>query len=55
MFDTCHFQRVYPPVKKCIPFMALLFLALSVPAWALDCVLLQSSPLKPYEVACHDP
>jgi putative ABC transport system substrate-binding protein len=31
--------------------MALLFLALSVPAWALDCVLLQSSPLKPYEEA----
>jgi len=31
--------------------MALLFLALSVPAWALDCVLLQSSPLKPFEEA----
>ncbi|OGQ87201.1 MAG: hypothetical protein A2512_09435 [Deltaproteobacteria bacterium RIFOXYD12_FULL_56_24] len=51
MFDTYHFQRVYPPVKKCTPLLALLFLALSVPAWALDCVLLQSSPLKPYEEA----
>ncbi|MFA7384302.1 MAG: ABC transporter substrate binding protein [Desulfurivibrionaceae bacterium] len=33
--------------------MALLFLALAVPAWALDCVLLQSSSLKPYEEARH--
>ena len=39
------------PVKKCIPIIALLLLAVSAPAWALDCVLLQSSPLKPYEEA----
>ena len=31
--------------------MVLLFLAVSAPAWALDFVLLQSSPLKPYEEA----
>jgi putative ABC transport system substrate-binding protein len=29
----------------------LLLLGLAPPAWALDCVLLQSSPLKPYEEA----
>jgi len=45
------FQRVDPPVKKGILFLALLLLAVSAPAWALDCVLLQSSPLKPYEEA----
>jgi putative ABC transport system substrate-binding protein len=44
-------QRVDPPVKKGILFLALLLLAVSAPAWALDCVLLQSSPLKPYEEA----
>lgn len=38
-------------VKKCIPSIVLLLLAVSAPAWALDCVLLQSSPLKPYEEA----
>ena len=38
-------------MKKCILLMALLFLAGSAPAWALDCVLLQSSALKPYEEA----
>ncbi|MFH1020488.1 MAG: hypothetical protein V1782_07750, partial [Pseudomonadota bacterium] len=38
-------------MKKCIPLIALLLLALVPPAWALDCVLLQSSPLKPYEEA----
>lgn len=31
--------------------MALLLLAWSAPAWALDCVLLQSSALRPYEEA----
>jgi len=44
-------QRVDPPMKKGIFSLALLFLAVSAPAWALDCVLLQSSPLKPYEEA----
>jgi putative ABC transport system substrate-binding protein len=38
-------------VKKSLPFIALLLLAVAVPAWALDCVLLQASPLKPYEEA----
>ena len=39
------------PVKKCFPLIFLLLLVMSAPAWALDCVLLQSSPLKPYEEA----
>lgn len=38
-------------VKKYILLIAMLLLAFAVPAWALDCVLLQSSPLKPYEEA----
>ena len=38
-------------MKKCISLIALLLLAVSAPAWALDCVLLQSSALKPYEEA----
>ena len=38
-------------VKKCVPFIVMLLLAFAVPAWALDCVLLQASPLKPYEEA----
>ena len=45
------FNRIDSPVKKCVPFMVLLLLAFAPPAWALDCVLLQSSPLKPYEEA----
>ncbi len=48
-FSPC--QRVGLPVKKCIFLIALLLLAVSAPAWALDCILLQSSPLKPYEEA----
>ncbi len=44
-------ERVDSPVKKCLPLILLLLLAVSAPAWALDCVLLQSSPLKPYEEA----
>lgn len=44
-------ERVDSPVKKCLPLILLLLLAMSAPAWALDCVLLQSSPLKPYEEA----
>ncbi|MHB1014427.1 MAG: ABC transporter substrate-binding protein [Desulfurivibrionaceae bacterium] len=38
-------------MKKCLPLIALLLLAFAPTAWALDCVLLQSSPLKPYEEA----
>lgn len=38
-------------VKKCVPLITVLLVAFAVPAWALDCVLLQSSPLKPYEEA----
>jgi putative ABC transport system substrate-binding protein len=44
-------ERVDSSVKKCLPLILLLLLAMSAPAWALDCVLLQSSPLKPYEEA----
>jgi putative ABC transport system substrate-binding protein len=39
------------PVKKSILLIVLLLLVFAPPAWALDCVLLQSSPLKPYEEA----
>mgnify|MGYP001474780965 CR=1 FL=1 len=39
------------PVKKYLPLIFLLLLAFAHSAWALDCVLLQSSPLKPYEEA----
>ena len=39
------------PLKKCLPLIFLLLLVMSAPAWGLDCVLLQSSPLRPYEEA----
>ena len=38
-------------MKKCLLLIAPLLLAFASTAWALDCVLLQSSPLKPYEEA----
>lgn len=42
---------VVSPVKRCVFLITLLLLAFVPSAWALDCVLLQSSPLKPYEEA----
>lgn len=38
-------------MKKSLALIFLLLLAFVPPAWALDCVLLQSSALKPYEEA----